>query len=178
MKNWIFFLTMVLFSCQSTKQLALPETFKIDKEISREKKDGKIIIKSIRILAGTTMELKKDDTGKYYTVTSPGNKVVFKISVSRVLEVPLADSALMYTLTFETDNPVKSFTKENEDLRDIKAVYGFHAFHPDSGYYPLDKGKISLKTDKKNKKIIITVELPEKYGKMLNGTYEVPLSEN
>jgi len=178
MKNLIFISILLFLSCKSTKEMTLPAGFQHKFVLEKTTDKEVVITKTVEIQNGKQIELKKDGIGKYYIVTSDGNKVVFVIRVARNLKEPLPDSAMEYSLTFETDNPVKSFTKENEALRDIKAVYGFHAFHPDSGYYPLDKGKISLKTDKKNKKFIITVELPGKYGKMLNGTYEVPVPEN
>jgi len=175
MKKWIFFSVVILFACNSAKELALPGTFFYEDEVERREADGKVFKKSVQVTVGKQLELKKDNTGKFYVVYGPGDKVIFKIEVARLLQEPLTDSELLYSLVFETSNPVKSFEKENENLRDIKAVYGYHAFDPKSGYYPLDKGKIALQVDKRRQKIIIKVELPDEYGKMLNGEYTIDL---
>jgi len=177
MRYVILLFIIMTASCKSNRQLALPDAYQQSYEIVKMIENDFVITKSVEIQTGKQIELKTDPTGKYYVVTSPGDKTVFRIRVNQNLKEPLPDSAQEYTLLFQTDNPVKSFTKKDEELQEINAVYGFHAFNPKSGYYPLREGTISLKVNKKVNTINIIVELPDEYGKMLNGIYMVSLKD-
>ncbi len=179
MKLFMYLLGLsVLFSaCKSSKEIQLEDTSEKKMTLEEKKEDNFLITKKIEIFPNKKIELKKDGTGKIYTVFSKGDKVVFIIKKSQSIDPPMPDGHLEYTLTFETGNPLKKSTWEDEELQEIHAVFGFHAFHPESGYYPLKKGKITLIPDAKKKVIKIEVDVKHKYADEINGTYEIPLEE-
>ncbi|NPA43300.1 MAG: hypothetical protein GXO27_04660 [Chlorobi bacterium] len=171
-----FTLIWVLFSCRSSKEIALPSDYRQTVTVAEESQGDAVIRKSVEIHTGKRIELKEDPTGQKYLVLEKGEGTVFVIRVQRNLKEPLPDSAMEYTLTFQTSNPVRKGEWENEALEQIRATVGFHAFHPDSGYKPLREGKIALEPRKKEGVIVIRVEIPGQAGKFLNGTYEVKVN--
>ncbi len=171
------FLGFIFSMCGANKQqMQFPEKYTFSKKIGEYKDEDFVVKKKISIEEGKKISLKKDDIGKNYLVKEPGNKVVISIEVYRNLENPLPDSGVQYSLIFELDNPVKPGKWVDSDLKKIQAVYGFHAFHPKSGYYPVESGSIAVKT-KKGKQMIIEVRLPDRYSEELNGEFKVDLPE-
>jgi hypothetical protein len=173
-KYWFILPVLILFSGCSNTKIVLENGQKIEKTFP-EKEDGDVVIKKkVEIYPGKNSILKSDGTGKTYTVMQNAEgKAVFVIRVSVNLKEPMPDSGIEHTLSWVTDLPVTSGKWKDEGLKNIHAVYGFHAFHPESGYKPLAEGEIRMKT-KKNK-IEIVVNIPGKAGKELNGHYEIDL---
>jgi len=169
-------LALLSGGCHSSKELALAPGFHTRQTVSQSEEGEMIVKKIVEIHSGKELEVKKDRTGKFYQVLRDGNKIVFIIRVNRNLKQPLPDSAMEYTLSFETDNPIRKGEWKDGQLAQIKALYGFHAFHPDSGYYPLKEGSIKILPDSKKETVTIEVNLPGEYGKELNGTYTVRIA--
>jgi hypothetical protein len=180
MKKILFLASItLLFGCKSQK-VNVQEKITSKHEIKTADSDMFIVTVFAELQPGKSLEIKKDDvSGKYYTIVKDGDKTVVKVGWSSTpREKNIADGDIEYSVMFETDNPIRKQTWKNEALQNIKAVSGFFAFHPDSGYVPLKEGKISVKPDAKKGIIIIEIDIPEKSGgKYLNGIYTVKVKK-
>ena len=177
MKHLIWILTgfSLLFGCK-THKINVTENWEIKKPLKPES-PGLKVIQYVRVMPDKNLEIQTDETKKHYVVIDDGSKIVIQLGKSiSPKDTTLMDANIEYSLTFEVENPITEKKWSGEELKQIKATYGFHAFHPQAGYYPVSAGEIYIKPEKN--KLIIEVNLPEKTGgKYINGTYEAPIPE-
>ncbi len=171
MKNWMYFLTGLLFlSGCGSQHITLKDPVEVKNEVHNDGQTGRA--RYIKLTPGRSLDIKKDPTGRIYLVAEEGDKVTVQLGY-RVYPVDkrIMDADMDYSLTMELDHPVSPGEWKDGKLKDIKAVYGFHAFHPDSGYYPVTEGSVRISV-KKNR-VVVEVNLPKKFGgEHINGIYE------
>ena len=171
----IFALMMLWTGCHSTKNIAW-KTWQSSPQ-TEELGNGMIKTVRIKVYRDTVFETRIDGAKKIYPVLQPTkDSAVIRLEVAYDLKEPLPDSRQNYILLIPVSNPLKIPTNKPYVINPEKVLYGFLAFHPQSGYRFLDSGKIFLEKDKKGH-IRLTVKLDENQQSVLNGTYLIPVEK-
>ncbi len=112
---------------------------------------------SLQVMQQSSLLIKTNDTGKYHPVIEKGKNLVIKYVYKRNPVENTADSNYSEILYFELPDKKLNLNLQDEDLRQVKLLYGRLCFcRGTSGYFPVNKGKlITGKAGKEHLKIFL-----------------------
>ncbi len=100
---------------------------------------------SIEIFANSTLLLKEDTIGKLYPVIEKGENKVLKYTYSLKGPEGTADGDYTETIHLEIPSLSKKNNLTNEELQEVKALYGKQCFcKGEAGYYKITNGNLSI----------------------------------
>lgn len=105
--------------------------------------DGKC---TIRLLSNQELIIKADEFGKIYfdTLANPSTSVIL-FEYSRNVPEGLQDGSYREEVVFEVDNSISSIEIKNDELGQLKMLYGRHCFCKGyAGYYFVKEGDLKL----------------------------------
>lgn len=98
------------------------------------------------------LSIKKEEaTGYLYPDITEGNNLVILFNYNKKAPEGVADGNHSETIHFEIPKEFNSLHKKDEELTDVKLLYGKHCFCEDAGYYKVLNGELSV--IKQNSKI-------------------------
>ena len=107
-----------------------------------EEKDGDV---SVDIFNNSTLNLKDDTIGAIYPVIASGNNLVIEFIYEEKAPEGTADGDYSETLHFEIPQNTTVLNLMDEELNNVKLLYGKHCFcRGEAGYYEVKKGKIKI----------------------------------
>lgn len=144
MKLITLFIVLFLFnSCGNNKKVALTT----HKEViifadGAEEKDGDV---SVVISNHSNLNLKDDTIGAIYPVIASGNAIVINFKYEEKSPEGTADGDYSETLHFEIPQNTTVLNLMDEELNNVKLLYGKECFcRGEAGYYKIKKGKIKI----------------------------------
>lgn len=90
-----------------------------------------------------TLEIVDEGNGQMYSQIVEGENIVVEYTYLKPAPKGIADGNYFETIQFEVPKGTKSLVRENEDLADVKMVFGKHGYR-NAGYYPVTEGKLSF----------------------------------
>ena len=106
---------------------------------------------SFKILKNKSFELVKDDIGMFYPKIRDAKTSVLKFEFKSGQIPDTPDSGYTEVVYVEIGKD-KSFSIENDALKQVKASYGRLCFcRGESGYFPIEKGNLIIKNTSNNK---------------------------
>ena len=107
-----------------------------------EEKDGDV---SVDIFNNSTLNLKDDTIGAIYPVIASGNNLVVEFIYEEKAPEGTADGDYSETLHFEIPQNTTVLNLMDEELNNVKLLYGKQCFcRGEAGYYEVKKGKIKI----------------------------------
>ena len=105
---------------------------------------------SVIIFNNSSLTIKEDSTGQLYPVKESGNNIVVEIKYQEDGEFGTVDGDYSETLHFEISKNTKELRLKDNQLTEVKALFGKHCFcRGEAGYYFINKGKFKvIKSDK------------------------------
>lgn len=149
-RYFLFFLLILNIGCQSSRLnkslLSLKEPRVITLESCPEKSNC-----TIEIIPHSTLIIKEDEFKNTYIEILKGPNTIIKYQYKKD-EIPnTADGYYSEIVYIETDNYDKNIHLKNEQLQEVKMVFGRLCYcKGTSGYFSVIKGELEL-TVKKNK---------------------------
>ena len=149
-RSFLFFLVILLSACQSSR---------LNKSLNSLEKTNIITLNNclnestctIEIIPKSTLIIKEDEFKNTYIEIEKGTQTIIKYHFKKN-EIPnTADSHYSEIVYIETDNYDKNINLKNEQLQEVKMVFGRLCYcKGTSGYFSVIKGELEL-TVKKNK---------------------------
>jgi len=151
MKNIIFPLVLLAFSCSTKNSINSKTTENI--EVENSCPDN--VNCSYEILQGKSILVKTDGIGKvYYEFEDNQDRVVVKYKYDLKVKDPnLQDAGYREEIVFEMDKTQKDFSISGKQLQDYKVLFGVFCFCRHAGSYEVKEGTII----KKGKSISIDI---------------------
>ncbi|MDA9341940.1 hypothetical protein N9Q84_03065, partial [Flavobacteriaceae bacterium] len=107
-----------------------------------EEKDGDV---SVVISNHSNLNLKDDTIGAIYPVIASGNDIVINFKYEEKSPEGTADGDYSETLHFEIPQNTTVLNLMDEELNNVKLLYGKECFcRGEAGYYKIKKGKIKI----------------------------------
>ncbi len=156
--NTFFIMLMIISACKTSNIIDSPQP--VDKVLELEQttadcpKEG---VCSIKLHKNAEVIIKKDTTGSYYPVIESGNNLVVMFEFLIKGPEGTVDGEYSETIHFEIASTSRSFTLNDNELEDVKLIYGKHCFcRGEAGYYKVNNG--SLNIQKSKNEIVIDLE--------------------
>lgn len=139
-------LLSVLFlfsSCGNNKTIVS----KKDKEVviltdGTDDKKGDV---SVDMSNNSTLNVKDDTIGAIYPVIESGDNLVVEFKYEEKAPEGIADGDYSETLHFEIPNNTTELNLTDDELSNVKLLYGKHCFcKGEAGYYKVKKGKMKV----------------------------------
>ena len=100
---------------------------------------------NLEIIPKTNLLIKEDEFQNTYIEFEKGNNTIIKYELKKNELPNVADSHYSELLYFEIDNYNKNITLENEDLKQVKMIYGRLCYcKGTSGYFKVNSGYLEL----------------------------------
>lgn len=149
-RYFIFFLVILNIGCQSSRLNKSLSSLKEPRVITLDNCPEKSTC-TIEIIPHSTLIIKEDEFKNTYIEILKGTKTIIKYQYKKD-EIPnTADSHYSEIVFIETDNYDKNIFLKNEQLQEVKMVFGRLCYcKGSSGYFRVIKGELEL-TVKKNK---------------------------
>jgi hypothetical protein len=107
-----------------------------------EEKDGDV---SVVISNHSNLNLKDDTIGAIYPLIAKGNNIVVKFKYEEKSPEGTADGDYSETFHFEIPQNTKVLNLMDEELNNVKLLYGKQCFcRGEAGYYEVKKGTIKI----------------------------------
>lgn len=134
----LFFL-FLLISCKTQKNVAT---------YTNCPEDG---ICSTEIIPNSSLKLHTDTIGMLYTTIEKGEHLIFKFSYSKNVDKQYVDGHYIEEVYAEFDGDLSEINLENDELQNVNLLFNRVCFCKGStGFYPITKGKLSIKKINKN----------------------------
>ena len=106
---------------------------------------------SAELIPNSTLKLHTDSIGMLYTTIEDGKHLIFKFSYSRNVDKQSLDGHYIEEIYAEFNSDLSEINLEDEDLQNVKLLFNRICFCKGStGFYPITKGKLSIKKINKN----------------------------
>lgn len=92
----------------------------------------------------SNLEIKKDGIGKLYPQIVDGDNIVIQYTYLKEAPEGIADGNYSESIYFQIPKDSKKLTKEGTSLADVNLLFGRHYFSPESGFFLIDSGKLSV----------------------------------
>ncbi len=105
--------------------------------------DGKC---TVQLLKNKGMDMKLDGTGKlYYQLVDANNTSVVIYEYNRNVEEGLQDGQHKEEVIFEIENEAAKLQLKNEQLQEVKMLFGRHCFcRGQAGYFAVGSGNLNV----------------------------------
>lgn len=143
---YYFFILIALGACKAKTE---PTSQNLNKTMKTEcPKDGDC---TTELQESKLLLIKKEEaTGYLYPEITEGNNLVILFNYNKKAPEGIADGNHSETIHFEIPKEFNNLNKKDEELADVKLLYGKHCFCEDAGYYKVLNGELSvIKQDSK-----------------------------
>ncbi|MFT4802125.1 MAG: hypothetical protein ACI93N_001901 [Flavobacteriaceae bacterium] len=107
-----------------------------------DEKEGDV---SVNVSINSTLNLKDDTIGAIYPVIESGDNLVIVFKYEEKAPEGIADGNYSETLHFEIPNNTTILNLADDELNNVKLLFGKHCFcKGDAGYYKVKKGKMKI----------------------------------
>ncbi len=137
---------LIFISCGNKINLASKKEVIILEENTENRKSEV----SVTFLDNSSLIIKEDATGHLYPVIVSGDRIVIEYKYEEKGEEGTVDGDYSETLHFEISKNTKELCLKDDQLTNVKLLFGKHCFcKGEAGYYYINKGKLKvLKLDK------------------------------
>jgi len=115
----------------------------------------------IQVYKKKELHLAQDEFGIPYLEIREGKNYVVEYSFTRMAPAGVADGNYRETLHFEIPESTASLNLKDGDLQDVNLIYGRFCFCPDSGYFQVKNGELSLKNSNRTIDFSLRFKIPE-----------------
>ncbi len=163
MKSYLFCISLfILIGCKSkdlnNKNMQFTEKQSFALENCKENAQC-----NIQIIPNTTLIIKQDEFQHFYIEKGKGEKTIIKYEFKRNKLPNTADSQHTELIYFEIDNNCKSLSLTNQELQEVKMMYGRLCYcKGTSGYFKVTQGELKF-TNENNE---LSINLKFKVGKI------------
>lgn|SRR5690606_168480 len=133
---------IILGGCKSQMSSSSNTTAMNEKNQAFECPEGSTC--SWEVQKNKKLVIKQDGIGAYYPSVEEGENMVVKFEYFKAGPPGTADGNYSESLFFEVPANFKEIIKENESLEEVSLLFGRHCFCPDSGFFPVKKGSLSV----------------------------------
>ncbi len=161
MRTFCLLVVLILISsCKNSKKVA-EETDNITVMAQITKSCPENGTCTIQVMHQTDLLIKTDEAGKFYPITEKGRNLVIKYIYKRNSDKDIADSNYSEIIYFELPDKKLNLNLQDEDLRQVKLLYGRLCFcRGASGYFPVNRGKLTTElTDNDRLKIVLNFRM-------------------
>jgi hypothetical protein len=161
MKFLLFFIILLPFwSCKNSKITTEKENISSDMvyNIPACPDEGNC---SIEVLQHRSLSIKTDHTGKTYPEIQKGDNIVIKYQYKRNPLENTADSNYSEIIYFELSNKKLNLNLQDENLQQVKLLYGRLCFcRGATGYFKVKRGNLNIQfPDDKHLKILLNFKM-------------------
>ncbi|RXR21178.1 hypothetical protein EQG63_04360 [Flavobacterium amnicola] len=147
---YVLFIASLMLACKSSKLDASQNnkaSLKISDLESLCPEDGKC---TVRLLSNQELVIKADEFGKiYFDTIANKSKSVVLFEYSRNIPEGLQDGSYREEVIFEIEHSISSVNLKNNELGQLKMLYGRHCFCKGyAGYYYVKEGNLILSQKK------------------------------
>jgi hypothetical protein len=140
----LFFLVLLVVGCKSSQiNTSLEELYEKHTVLLSNCIDNAVC--NIELLPKSNLLIKEDEFKNTYIEFEKGNNTIIKYQLKKNELPNTADSHYSEIIYLEIDNYNKSLNLKNEDLQQVKMIYGRLCYcKGSSGYFKVNKGSLEL----------------------------------
>lgn len=143
---YVVFIASLMLACKPSKletSQSNTSLLKINGLESLCPEDGKC---TVRLLSNQELSIKADEFGKiYFDTIANKDKSIILFEYSRNVPEGLQDGSYREEIVFEIDHSISSVHLKNNELGQVKMLYGRHCFCKGyAGYYYVKEGNLLL----------------------------------
>lgn len=140
----LFFLVLLVVGCKSSQiNTSLEELYEKHTVLLSNCIDNAVC--NIELIPKSNLLIKEDEFKNTYIEFEKGNNTIIKYQLKKNELPNTADSHYSEIIYLEIDNYNKSLNLKNEDLQQVKMIYGRLCYcKGSSGYFKVNKGSLEL----------------------------------
>src|SRR5690554_3387861 len=136
--HYLLFLLITIVSCKTKTESISSKYNNLMKTECPEKGEC-----SIQLLKNKQLLLQTEEaTGNLYPEIIAGNNSIIIFNYTKVSPENVADGNYSETIQFEIPSDFTELKKVNNELADMKLLFGKHCFCEDAGYYAISEGEL------------------------------------